>query len=170
MNDWQIEREQIKGQITALRRQGICYLCHDLETGEVFGRQTLIYDDERLRAVLESYPRMPGHTIVIWKPHREDISELRPGEAGELFEFCVRLVRAIKQALGAEKVYLNTMCDGGPNHLHIQLLPRYPGDEHGSRRFVSPRGLLQNGPAVAGRIRDALQADRPADIGGHHAD
>ncbi len=56
--------------------------------------------------VLEPYPRARGHTIVVYKPHREDISELSEEEAGRVFEVCVRMVKAIKEGLGAEKVYL----------------------------------------------------------------
>jgi diadenosine tetraphosphate (Ap4A) HIT family hydrolase len=155
------ERRQIKEdldrKIGLLRSEGVCYICRDLETGEFFGQQPTIYDDDRLRVVLALFPRMKGHTIVIFKPHREDISEVTGDEASEIFQLCVRLVNAIKRGLDAEKVYLNTMCDGEINHLHIQLFPRYAGERIGSSRFVAPRGPLIDGKDTAGRIRDALK-------------
>ena len=145
-------------RIESLREQGLCYQCHDEQTGSLFGQQPVVHEDDSSKVVLDEYPRMPGHTIVVYKPHREDISELSDEEAAAVFQLCVRLVNAIKTALAAEKVYLNTMCDGRVNHLHVQLLPRYSGDAMGSKRFVAPRGPLIDGGATARRIRDAFNA------------
>jgi diadenosine tetraphosphate (Ap4A) HIT family hydrolase len=146
-------------KINALRQQGVCYSCHHAATGEVFQNEAIVYEDAAFSVKLDPYPRTRGHTIVVYKPHREDISELNDAEAAALFQLCVRLVRALKQSLGAEKVYLNTMCDGGINHLHVQLFPRYAGDPIGSTRFVAPRSPLADGPETAKKIRDALIAD-----------
>jgi histidine triad (HIT) family protein len=157
--DWQSERDELMQKINALRQQGICYSCHHAATGEVFQNEAIVYEDAAFSVKLDPYPRTPGHTIVVYKPHREDISELTDAEAAAVFQLCVRLVRALKRALGAEKVYLNTMCDGGINHLHVQLFPRYRGDPIGSTRFVAPRSPLVDGPETAKRIRDALLAD-----------
>lgn len=147
-------------RMVLLRERGICYQCYDLETdGGVFGVQPTIYDDERVRIVLESRPRMKGHTIVVYKPHHDDLSSLADAEAGYMFAVCVRGVRALKRALGAEKVYVNTMCDGGINHLHLQLLPRYAGESIGSRRFVASRGVREDGDTLAAQIHAALRAE-----------
>ncbi|MBZ0319244.1 MAG: HIT family protein [Anaerolineae bacterium] len=149
-------RDEVKEKIETLRQQGICYVCHDLQTGEIFGTQSVIYEDADFRVVLELHPRMVGHTIVLYKPHREDVSELAADETAHIFQMCVRVIQAIKQALGAEKVYLVTMCDGPINHLHIQLLPRYPGEPIGSKRLVDPRGTLTNAASTTAAIRNAL--------------
>jgi len=154
--DWQQARESLKDRIEALRQQGLCYICYDQCTGQLFRQQPVIYEDEQFKVVLDLYPRTRGHTIVIYKPHREDISQLTEDETAKLFQLCVRLVSAIKQALGAVKVYLNTMCDGAINHIHVQLLPRYEGDSIGSKRFVAPRTPLTDGEMTARRIRFSL--------------
>src|SRR5579884_1291107 len=164
--NWQSERDELMQKINALRQQGICYSCHHAATGEVFQNEAIVYEDAAFSVKLDPYPRTPGHTIVVYKPHREDISELTDAEAAAVFQLCVRLVRALKRALGAEKVYLNTMCDGGINHLHVQLFPRYRGDPIGSTRFVASRGPLVDGPETAKRIRDALLADALERAGG----
>jgi histidine triad (HIT) family protein len=146
----------LRKRIEELRQHGICYACHDLKTGELFGHQDVVFEDAQFRVALDLNPRMRGHTIVLYKPHREDLSELSQEEAGRVFAFCALVTRAIKEGLGAEKVYLNTMCDGGINHFHLQLFPRYPGDPIGSERFVAPRGPVVDGPETARRIRAAL--------------
>ncbi|MGI8482636.1 MAG: hypothetical protein ACR2OU_00035, partial [Thermomicrobiales bacterium] len=77
-------------------------------------------------------------------------------ETATLFTRCTEVANATKQGLGAEKVYLITMCDGFPNHLHVQLLPRYAGEPIGSKRFVGPRRPLDDGESIADRIRAAM--------------
>ncbi len=94
----------------------------------------------------------------MYKPHREDVSELSEDEAGRVFEECVRVVKAIKEGLGAEKVYLVTMCDGELNHLHLQLLPRYAWERIGSTRLVAHREPLVDGEETARLIGSALRA------------
>jgi len=70
-------------RIELLRACGLCYQCYDLETnGGVFGQQPSVYDDPHIRVALESRPRMAGHTIVIYKPHHDDLSSLTDAEAG----------------------------------------------------------------------------------------
>jgi diadenosine tetraphosphate (Ap4A) HIT family hydrolase len=142
--------------IRALRAKGICPTCRDLEQGDVFVGQSVICDDDQVRVVLDQYPRSRGQTIVVWKPHHEDFTTLAPDETAVLFQRCTEVANAIKRSLGAEKVYLVTMCDGFPNHLHIQLLPRFAGEPTGSRRFVGARIPLKDGPELARRIREAL--------------
>ncbi len=153
---WRERRKQLLGRVEELRRKGLCYSCHDLRTGELFGDQHIVFDDGLFRVALDLYPRMRGHTILLYKPHREDLSELTDDEAGRIFAFCVLVTKAIKEGLGADKVYVNTMCDGGINHFHLQLFPRYPGDPVGSERFVAPRGPMIDGADTARRIREAL--------------
>lgn len=154
---WQRQREELGRRVEELRRQSICDTCYDLETGgELYGNEYLVYEDERFKITLEHYPRARGHTIVVYKPHREDLSRLADIEAGLVLPVCVRVVKAIKEALGAEKVYLNTMCDGIMNHLHLQLFPRYAGERIGSTRFVAERRPIADGHDTARRIRAAL--------------
>lgn len=177
LEGWRLERGKVLSRIQNLRRQGVCYICRDLETQEVFGEQHVVYEDDLFRVVLDMYPRVEGHTIVVYKPHRDDLSDLSEEEAGVVFEMCVATVKAIKAALGAEKVYLLSMCDGPINHLNFQLMPRYPGNLMGYRRLAMERRPLQQGEETAGLIRSALfelveseqagqepaEPDRPAD-------
>lgn len=143
-------------RIQRLKDAGICYQCHDLAKGEVFPDQPIVADEERIRIVLDSYPKGHGHSIVVWKPHRADFTELEPHETAELFTRCTEVANAIERGLGAEKVYLVTMCDGEPNHLHIQLIPRYPGEPIGSKRLSGARHPIQDAEATIVALRMAL--------------
>jgi diadenosine tetraphosphate (Ap4A) HIT family hydrolase len=155
---WRLQREQVGLRVQELRRQGICDTCHSLATGEPHDNRYVIHEDDLFKVNLEAYPRSRGHTIVVYKPHRADFSELAEDETGRVFQMCVRIANAVKHGLGAEKVYLNTMCDGPLNHLHLQLFPRYAGDPIGSTRFVAPRGPLIDGDETIRLIRAALMS------------
>ncbi len=155
---WRRQRAQLTQRVESLRQQGICDTCYDLDTGgALYGAADILYEDDLFKVKLEQYPRAYGHTIVLYKPHRADLSELSEEEASLVFPLCLRVVRAIKQALGAEKVYLVTMCDGTLTHLHLQLLPRYDGETIGSTRFVAERRPLTEGETLTPRIRAALE-------------
>ncbi len=157
MEEWQQERAELSERINALRAQGQCPTCYDLETGALFrNEEGLLYEDEQFKVVLERYPRMRGHTIIIYKPHREDIFELRDDESSDVMRMCLRVIHALKTGLGAEKVYLNTMYDGPRNHLHLQLFPRYAGEETGSKRFVLPRRRIEDAAQTAALIHASL--------------
>jgi hypothetical protein len=98
MDSIEHERAQITERAQALVAQGICPSCHDLETGEPYGRgDRVIYEDDRFLVVLERFPRVAGHTIVTtYKPHREDISALTDEESAEVMSMSVRVTRALK--------------------------------------------------------------------------
>ena len=156
-SNWEIQRTEIAERVVALRTKGVCPTCHDLEAGDLFGSNgRLLFEDERFLVVLERFPRMWGHSVIVYKPHRDDISELGDDEAGSVMLMVLRIVRALKEGLSAEKVYVNTMCDGTPNHLHFQLFPRFAGDEIGSRRFVLPRAPIEGAEQAAAAVRRAL--------------
>jgi len=99
------ERARLISRVAELRAQGKCPTCHDLESGEPYGRgDRLIYEDDRFVVLFERFPRMPGHTIVVYKPHREDVSELTEAEGADVMTMCLRVISALKASLGAEKV------------------------------------------------------------------
>lgn len=104
-------------------------------------------------------PRVPGHTIVVWKRHVHDFSELDDRETAHLFTVCRDVARALRTALAdVERVYQVTMCDGPINHLHIQLIPRYAGTPIGSMRLIDPRGPVLDGDQLAAAISAAYRA------------
>lgn len=150
-------RDRQDALLRELRARGECYECRQLSHGDVFPGQPVVWESDRFISVLDMFPRASGQLILVFKPHREDISALTDDEARELMTLILRHVRALKAALGAEKVYVLTMCDGTPNHLHVQLLPRLPGDPIGGKLLNSPRHALAD-PSVAELIRRELAA------------
>ena len=146
------QRIEIVRKADTLKEKGVCPTCRNLETGEVYpptdGRT--FYEDDIVACFLETYPRGFGHTTVLVKPHYEDVSELPTKLVAKVYLVIHGAVGALKKVLGAQKVYMCTMCDGKRNHLHYQLIPRMPGEEvRGSRVFVKQPGMLTDHADVA---------------------
>lgn len=155
--DWKERRARTLMRIEGLKREGECYVCRDLETGEVFGNQPVVYEDEVYRVVLDRFPVNPGQAIVTYKPHRESLSDLSQKEASRVFRAVTHITKALKAAVGAKKVYLTAMPDGEPSHLTFQLVPRYPGQPMGWQLLRRERRPLENGDEMAEQIAARLQ-------------
>ena len=160
--NWRNERIRIMTLIEGLKRQGICHICRDLETGEVFGKQHVIHEDDVYRVVLDSFPVNPGHAILTYKPHREDLGALNSQEAARIFKAVVCVTKAIEMALGAEKVYLLSMPDGASSHLVFQLIPRYEGQPMGMQLLRLERRPLKDGAQMARRVSSVLSPSTDA--------
>ncbi len=68
-----------------------------------------------------------GAVVVKTRVHRPHIGTLSSAEATSLGPFLQRLTQAMEQALGAERVYINSWMDQPPHHVHFILQPRYGG-------------------------------------------
>jgi diadenosine tetraphosphate (Ap4A) HIT family hydrolase len=114
-----------------------------MEHGDVYpSSDTVFYEDDKIICLFEKYPRAIGHTIILTKDHYEDISEM-PIEIGtHILKVSKKIIDLLKEHIGAEKVYMCTMCDGNRNHLHFQLLPRLSGESIGSQNFVREREII----------------------------
>jgi len=98
---------------------------------------TKVYEDDACLSFMDIGPISPGHTLVIPKKHFELISELTADETAALFRPVARLAAAVKAAVGADGI--NVLQNNGSSagqvvaHLHIHLIPRWPGDGLGFR-------------------------------------
>ena len=132
-------------KINELQEKGICFGCYNFSTGEIFPDEGLIfYEDEKVRCQFEKYPRATGQAIIVSKEHYEDISEM-PLELGtHILKLSDAIIKLHKEIIGAEKVYMCTICDGKRNHLHFQLLPRLKGERRGYGNFVREEGIIMD--------------------------
>jgi histidine triad (HIT) family protein len=67
-----------------------------------------------------------GHLFVEPRRHAPGLSDLTGAEARSVGWWCARASLALREVAGAEHVYAAVVGDAVP-HLHIHLLPRYPG-------------------------------------------
>jgi diadenosine tetraphosphate (Ap4A) HIT family hydrolase len=67
-----------------------------------------------------------GHLFVEPKRHAPGLADLTDDESQRVGLWVTRVSRVLRETAGAEHVYAMVIGDGVP-HLHVHLLPRYPG-------------------------------------------
>ncbi|MGC9018791.1 MAG: HIT family protein [Candidatus Bipolaricaulaceae bacterium] len=136
-----------------------CPFCR-IAQGELFAH--LIYADDLVLAFLDAAPMAPGHTLVVPRAHVERFTELSEEQAGHLFTVAVRVGRALKEVLEAPgfTVGLNdgVVAGQGVPHVHLHLIPRFPGDGGKSLHSLLPYKRWRPDPELASRLRARLSA------------
>ncbi len=88
-----------------------------------------VYEDEHVYAFLDISQVTKGHTLVIPKAHAENIYELTPDVAANLFSVVPKIANALKKAYNPSG--LNIVNNNGKTagqtvfHYHLHLIPRY---------------------------------------------
>ncbi|KAA0547531.1 HIT family protein [Bacillus sp. BGMRC 2118] len=96
-----------------------------------------VYEDEHVLAFLDISQVSKGHTLVIPKVHKENVFELTPEIAQEIFKVVPKISNSIKKEFSP--VGLNLLNNNGEHagqsvfHFHLHIIPRYgKGDGFGA--------------------------------------
>lgn len=92
----------------------------------------IVESREHAFSLLDAYPVSPGHSLVISRRHVAEIFDLTAPEIGDFVEL-IRSARArIDRTLRPTgyNIGVNVGTDAGQTvmHVHIHVIPRYPGD------------------------------------------
>lgn len=136
-----------------------CIFCK-IVNGEIPAAK--VFENENVLAFLDISQVTEGHTLVIPKVHKENLYELTPEIARNLFEAVPTIANALKTEF--HPVGLNTVNNNGELagqtvfHFHMHLIPRYgKGDGFGAvwknnQSDYTPQQLQE----MAGNIRKHL--------------
>lgn len=96
-----------------------------------------VFENEHVFAFLDISQATKGHTLVIPKVHKENLFELTPEIASNLFAAVPKIANALKTEF--EPIGLNAISNNGEFagqsvfHFHLHLIPRYgKGDGFGA--------------------------------------
>jgi ATP adenylyltransferase len=96
------------------------------------GERNLLYEDNLVRILLDSYPANRGHLLVVPRRHVESWWELREEEKGALLRGVELAMEALKMALKPDGfnvgVNLGEAAGQTVRHIHIHVIPRWNGD------------------------------------------
>ena len=110
-------------------------------------------------ALLDVQPLADGHVLVVPRAHVATLEDLEPAAADALFRLVRRLAGPVRQALGAAgtTIGVNNGDATGQTipHVHVHIVPRWPGDGAGSVHTIFPRRTSRDLPEVAAAIRKA---------------
>jgi ATP adenylyltransferase len=141
-----------------------CFVCR-MSEGNARFPENIIYEDERHLVFLDGYPRAYGYTLVAPKDHREQVTgDFTMEEYIELQKLIYRVTEAVRQEVGAERMYVFTFgSNQGISHVHWHVVPLPPGvpyEEQQGTWTSWGRGVLEipreEMAALAGRIGAGL--------------
>ena len=118
-----------------------------------------VYEDQHTRAFLDIYPSVPGHTIVILKKHGWTILDYSPEEFSHLMATVQKVVRAITVIYKTEVFTLgiNHKEEQGVHHLHVHVLPRFPGDGGDVIQSIVEKEVKESLTGIAEKIKKEIK-------------
>ena len=91
-----------------------------------------VYEDDEFKIILDRFPWIEGHTLILIKRHAETLFDLSAGEYARLSQLTLATANAIKKSLMPDG--LNVMQNNGDAagqsvaHFHTHIIPRYKND------------------------------------------
>ncbi|MBO8174106.1 MAG: HIT family protein [Thermococcus sp.] len=102
--------------------------------------EVLLYEDDLIRILIDSYPANRGHLLVVPRRHVEKWEKLSFEEKVALLRGIELAIEKLKQTLNPDgfNVGINLGKAAGQTvpHLHIHVIPRYEGDTNFPRGGV----------------------------------
>ncbi len=136
-----------------------CIFCKII-AGEIPSRK--VFENEFSIAILDIYPRNPGHTIVFPKDHSQDFFSISEGSAVELIKTVRKVAVAIQKATGVKGISLvssNGLTAGQRMpHAHFHVIPRTEAEKTFGLEEVLPVKKQKDDEldAMAGKISKSI--------------
>lgn len=123
------ERYQLDMDAYNKRSQtGPCFICEIVAKNPQYSTH-IGFEDDKLIAFLDKYPRMYGWILVAPKEHREQaISDFVMEGFIYIQTMIYRIAKAVQEELGAERIYILSLgSNQGNSHAHWHIVPLPPG-------------------------------------------
>jgi histidine triad (HIT) family protein len=106
-----------------------CIFCK-IVSGEISSKK--LYEDDNFLVVLDAFPQVEGHTLIISKKHFRNLLDMPSTLGNEMISIAKKVAFDIikeGKAEGFNLVINNEECAGqAVFHTHIHILPRKKGD------------------------------------------
>ena len=124
----------------------------------------LLHRDAHCYLILNAYPYVNGHLLVVPYRHVADFLELTPAEAAGMLEETRRAVAAMARAFRPDgyNIGMNVGRAAGAgvaDHLHLHVLPRWVGDTNFATTVANMRVVPEAPAETYRRLREALAAE-----------
>ncbi|HTX52154.1 MAG TPA: HIT family protein [Candidatus Baltobacteraceae bacterium] len=119
----------------------------------------VVYENAHVLVFLDIHPASRGHLLVIPKTHAETLQSLPERDTGPLFQgvkTAMGLLEASLRPAGMNIGWNHGWAAGQRvDHLHIHLIPRYPGDGGGGIQSLTHSFVTEELASVAAQIKAA---------------
>ena len=127
------------------------------------GSDYVLFEGTFCAAILNIYPYVSGHTLVLPKRAVPDLTRLSNEESTELWEITNKAVKAITDAYHPDgiNVGMNIGKAAGasiPEHLHVHCLPRWEGDTTFLTSIAEARMIPETLTSSYQRLKEAWPA------------
>jgi histidine triad (HIT) family protein len=106
-----------------------CLFCRIASGAE---RSWTVYENADAIAILDRFPAVPGHTLVMPRRHAADIWDIRRADAGRLMEAVHDVAALLEERLAPDGMTLfqANRPAGWQSvmHMHVHVVPRQLGD------------------------------------------
>lgn len=91
-----------------------------------------VFENHEFRVIMDKFPSMKGHALIMPKEHYENIYDLDVDTAGKIFALATEVARAVKMVTGCTG--LNVLQNNGAvagqtvMHFHLHVIPRFEDD------------------------------------------
>jgi histidine triad (HIT) family protein len=106
-----------------------CLFCRIASGAE---RSWTVYENADVIAILDRFPAVPGHTLVMPRRHAADIWDIRRADAGRLMEAVHDVAALLEERLAPDGMTLfQANRPAGWQtvmHMHVHVVPRQLGD------------------------------------------
>ena len=157
---WAGWRSEYIEEVTADEGVRTCSARASSKVGCPTPRLYIVWRGASTFVILNRFPYISGHVLVM--PYREvnDIEALTPEEHTELWATVTDAVRAIKTAYNADglNIGVNLGSAGGagvPDHLHVHVMPRWNADSNFMTSVAEARVLPEALSVTWRKLRDA---------------
>ncbi len=101
-----------------------CLFCKIVKKEE---SSKILYEDKDVLVMLDAFPDVEGHTLVIPKKHFTDIYEIPKEELDKMFDVGKEIGEKLMTKLNKKSVtfLINYGDDQAIKHIHLHLLPDY---------------------------------------------
>jgi ATP adenylyltransferase len=136
-----------------------CFLCRYRDQADRDEANLVLWRGRRSMVVLNRFPYAGGHCMVAPLEHVGDISSLDTAALTEIMRMAGDLQLVLARAIGAQgfNIGINIgRCAGAglPGHLHMHVVPRWPGDTN----FMSVLGAVRVIPQTLEQLYTQLRA------------
>ncbi len=92
----------------------------------------ILYEDDTTMALLDVFPSVSGHTMVIPKQHGATVADFSKEQLGGVMNTVKHMTSILERAFNTSifTIGINHGESRGVPHLHIHIIPRY-GDDGG---------------------------------------
>ena len=143
-------------------REPVCLFCPPEPPGDAKSDKSrlLLYRDPLVLVMLNRFPYANGHLLAAPRRHAAELSALSGEEQAALMAMLGFCADTLKRRLNARGVNIGLNlgeCAGAgiPDHLHFQIVPRWPGDHN----FITVLADIRTIPQHIERTFDLLLPD-----------